>query len=125
MTTKGFYSEWATVGGHRIFFHCRSGYPDRWMRFIARVAAATVESHSESARVVEVYRDDKAGMTWVTVASDDAADKELEDTVDSVLDNMTNSGNHRSQVTIVEPGERRSEHYDHTRHLIEKAGVGG
>ncbi len=124
MPSTGFHSEWLTVGHHRVLLHSRASFPDENMRFMANVAAITCDANSEGrARVVEIFYDDKACIWTVSVASTDAADKQLEDTLLTVFHTMYGDGNIEPQVQIVEEGNTDSDHYDRTEHLSVSAGV--
>ncbi len=124
MPSTGFHSEWLTVGRHRVLLHCRAGFPDANMRFMAKVAAITCDANSERrARVVEIFYDDKACSWTVSVASTDAADKQLEDILLTVFHTMYAHGNIEPQVQIVEQGNTDSDHYNLTEHLSVRAGV--
>ncbi|MDY0169238.1 MAG: hypothetical protein RBS80_22030 [Thermoguttaceae bacterium] len=118
MTTRGFHSEWVTIGHHRVLLECRASYPDDEMRFIARVAVATIDHNSQhGARLVHVYYDDKSCFYTVKIASDNAEDDRLADIVMRVLHTMRNDGNCQPEVEIVAPGDRQSDHYEHMEHL--------
>jgi len=94
------------------------------MRFMANVAAITCDANSERrARVVEIFYDDKACIWTVSVASTDAADKQLEDTLLTVFHTMYGHGNIQPQVQIVDEGNTESDHYDPTEHLSVSSGV--
>ena len=124
MPSEGFHSEWLTVGHHRILLHCRASFPDENMRFMANVAAITCDANSEGrARVVDIFYDDKACIWTVNVASTDAADTQLEDTLRTVFHTMYGDGSIQPQVQIIQEGNTDSDHYHRTEHLSVGAGV--
>jgi len=119
MPTTGFHSEWITIDKHRILLECRASYPDQKIRFIASVAAAICDNHSESrrARVVQVFYDDHSSMYSVKIASTDPEDRKIGDVVAEVLQTIFNNGNSLSDVVIVKKGNEGSDSYDHMEHL--------
>jgi len=124
MATTGFHSEWVTISGHRILLECRCGFPDEDLRFIAQVAVETVRHNSRhGARVVYIHKDEKNGFINIKIASDNSEDEELAGVVMSVLHAMRFNGDCQSEVVIVEPGDKSSDHYNHDEHLSVGAGV--
>ncbi|MDD2800784.1 MAG: hypothetical protein PHE96_04935 [Methylococcales bacterium] len=118
MPQNSFYSEWITIGHHRIFIECRDGFPSSDERFIAEVSAKVVDHNSSgSARVVSIFYDDKACVHCVTVASTDKADTQIESALTTVLHNIFNNGNSIVNVEIVKRGNESSDHYNHMEHL--------
>ena len=123
MAVNGFHSEWVTIGRHRVFLECRCSFPGDEMRFIAQVAAKTIDSHSEDARLVSVFFNDNAGTYDLKIASDTYDDRELGETVEALLCTMCANDNRYAQVVVVRPGNKESDRYDHMEHLSRGAGV--
>jgi len=124
MPTRGFHSEWVTIKDHRILLECRASYPDDTMRFIARVAVETCDRHTgNSARVVKVHYGDKACVWTISIATTVPKEKELEKILDSALYTIFGFGNCQTEVVVVKPGDKGSDHYHHTEHLSIEAEV--
>lgn len=123
MPVEGFRSEWFTVGKHRVHLEARASFPDEEHKFIAAVAARTIDHNSTQARLVRVYFDDKACVYSVEVATTDELDKALENRITEVLQSIFNTGNYFCDVTVVAKGDELSDHYEHMEHLSVAAGV--
>jgi len=117
MPVEGFRSEWLTIGKHRVHLEARASFPDDEHRFIATVAAKTIDHNSGRARLVSVFFDDKASVYGVNVATTEEADKGLEDKITQILHSIFNTGNYFCDVTVVAKGDESSDHYDHMEHL--------
>ncbi|MGH8350840.1 MAG: hypothetical protein ACRES5_30390 [Pseudomonas sp.] len=123
MPVEGFRSEWFTVGKHRVHLEARASFPDEEHKFIATVAARTLDHHSIHARLVSVFFDDKACVYSVHVATTEEADKVLEQRITEILHSIFDSGNYFCDVTVVAKGDESSDHYHHMEHLSVAAGI--
>lgn len=123
MEKEGFHYEWVTIRNHRILLHCRTGFPDDRMRFIARVAVETCDWQSSSARVLKVFFDDKSDMWSVDVATTDPRDSELENTLSTIFDAMYGTLICIPRVGIIDACNSQSDSYNHTEYLSMKSRV--
>ena len=123
MSVEGFRSEWFTAGKHRVYLEARASFPSDDHRFIATVAAQTLDHNSSHARLVKVFFDDKACVYGVHIATTEEADKALEDHIPSIRHSIFNSGNYFCDVEVVDKGNEASDHYHHMEHLSVAAGV--
>ncbi len=123
MPTEGFRSEWLTLGKHRVYLEARASFPDEEHRFIASVAAKTLDNHSQHARLVRVFFDDKACVYSIEVASTSEGDKHLEDKITGIVQAIFGSGNYLCDVMVVAKGDEQSDHYHHMEHLSVSAGI--
>ncbi|MBP5958149.1 hypothetical protein ICA16_20945 [Pseudomonas anatoliensis] len=123
MPVEGFRSEWLTLGKHRVFLEARASFPDEEHRFIATVVAKTLDHHSQHARVVRVYFDDKACVYSIQVATTDEGDKSLEDKITEIVQSIFGSGNYICDVEVIAKGDEASDHYHHMEHLSVAAGI--
>jgi len=123
MPIEGFRSEWLTVGKHRVHLEARASFPDDDHKFIATVAAKTIDHHSTQARLVRVYFDDKACIYAVDIATTEEADKALEPRITEILQSIFDSGNYYCDVAVVDKGDESSDHYHHMEHLSVAVGI--
>lgn len=123
MSTEGFRSDWVTLGKHRVLLEARASFPDEDHRFIATVAAKLIDHHSEQARLVRVFYDDKACIYSVDVATTDADDQRLEGKITEVIQSIYGFGNFYCSVELIAKGDEQSDHYHHMEHLSVAAGI--
>jgi len=123
MPVEGFRSEWFTVGKHRVLLEARASFPDDEHKFIASVAAKIVDHHSEHARLVRVFFDDKACVYSIHVATTDKAEKSLEGKITEVVQSIFGSGNYFCDIEVVDKGDEASDHYHHMEHLSVASGI--
>jgi hypothetical protein len=124
MPTTGFHSEWFTYKSHRMLLECRASFPDDHMRFIASVAAETLDHNSgNSSKVVKIYFDDKSGTWTIYFASSNTEDAHLEKALDQIFGLIFSYGNIMSEFCYVPKGNIHSDHYHRMEHLSVGAGV--
>lgn len=123
MPAEGFRSDWYTVGKHRVLLEARASFPDDDHRLIATVAAKLIDHHSEHARLVRVFYDDKACIYSIEVATTAAVDQSLEGQITEVIQSIYGTGNYYCSVEIIPKGDEQSDHYHHMEHLSVGAGV--
>jgi hypothetical protein len=117
-----FYSEWVTIGKHRILLSCRSSFPDSMMKFIAQVAVTTCEHNSEDkkARVVKIFLEDKSSYWHISIGSTNTEDKGLENRLSTIFGEIYNFGNIGAEVHVVEKGNENSDNYEHMEYISRK-----
>jgi hypothetical protein len=123
MSVEGFHSEWFTIGKHRVLLEARASFPDEEHRFIASVAAKTLDHKGSKAGIVRINYDDKACVYCVEIATTDPADQKLEAIITEILQLIYGYGNFICNVIMVEKGDEQSDHYHHMEHLSVGAGI--
>lgn len=123
MPVEGFRTEWFTVGQHRVLLESRASFPDENDRFIASVVAKAIDHHSDKARLVHVFFNDKSSLYHIVAASTDPEDRHLGPKLTEILQSIYGSGNYDCEVQIVEKGDEVSDHYHHMEHLSVSAGI--
>lgn len=122
MLPAGFSSEWRTIADHRVHLSCRDGFPDYDLRRLARATASCVDRRcSEQARLVEVARDERSGVTLLRVVSTLPHDEQAAGDIASDLAMAEECPPVVIDVLIVRRGDEAADGYNHTRHLVAEA----
>jgi hypothetical protein len=128
MAVPGFHAEWRTIGDHRVYLHHRASFPCPESRRVVGAAVRAVRQWlSRSARVTEVFYDDKSSTYGVSVATDKPEDERPGDYIDNIEEacRAAAGGTWCSVNVLVVPAarHRQSDHYNHMEYLSESAGV--
>lgn len=123
MPVSGFHSEWVTIDNSRILLSCRGSFPGESMRFMAKIAVTALSVRSKSARLIQIFYDDKACVHQFIFASDETEDRGFGDEVVGIVNDIYRYGNDIAEMIIVEPGDKNSDHYVHMEYLSCEAGV--